>query len=441
MKKREILRLVVEWQNRILRIEGIERDYESALRSMIGAKPIKIITGFRRSGKSFLVQRVAKKLVADGLFPISNILYLNFEDFRLAEVNTPEKAYEIYTSFRTEIADPSKKILILDEIQNVTNWDRLVRTLYETDQDIEILLTGSNSELLSSEIGSRLAGRFIEISILPFDFREYLRYKGAEPEDLMAFHRNHEPIRNHFHAYMKFGGIPEILTIQDENARFSYIEGIVSKVILDDIIRRFHIKHSTALERIFFYLLSATGNLVSFRRISNYLKLMDIHMKQETVILYVQYILKAFAMYEINKFDWKLGKVFATTRKYYSVDTGLINLYPPAVSNFSHQLENVVFLQLRRKQKLISFGALSSGKEIDFIARGANGQTEKIQVTQTLNEDNYERELSPFQLQGTSLETGNNLLLTLDGDDQEIQFKDSKVSQENLIGWLLDLDP
>jgi hypothetical protein len=90
---------------------------------------------------------------------------------------------------------------------------------------------------------------------------------------------------------------------------------------------------------------------------------------------------------------------------------------------------------------LISFGALSSGKEIDFIARGASGQTEKIQVTQTLNEDNYERELSPFQLQGTSLETGKNLLLTLDGDDQEIRYKDSKVSQKNLICWLLDLAP
>ena len=125
MEKRAILSLVAEWQNRILKIEGIERDYESALRSMIGAKPIKIITGFRRSGKSFLVQRVAKKLVADGLFPISNILYLNFEDFRLAEVNTPEKAYEIYTTFRTEMADQSKKLLIFDEVQNVMNWNRL----------------------------------------------------------------------------------------------------------------------------------------------------------------------------------------------------------------------------------------------------------------------------------------------------------------------------
>ncbi len=146
-------------------------------------------------------------------------------------------------------------------------------------------------------------------------------------------------------------------------------------------------------------------------------------------------------MYEINKFDWKLGKVFATTRKYYSVDTGLINLYPPAVSNFSHQLENVVFLQLRRRQKSISFGALSSGKKIDFIARGTNGNIEKFQITQTLSENNYERELSPFQLQGTSLETGKNLLLTLDGDDQEIRYKDSKVSQKNLICWLLDLNP
>ncbi|MBT3361785.1 MAG: AAA family ATPase, partial [Rhodospirillales bacterium] len=122
MEKRAILRLVAEWQNRILRIKGIERDYESALLSMIGAKPIKIITGFRRSGKSFLAQRVTKKLVTDGTFSISNILYLNFEDFRLAGVNTPEKAYETYTTFRTEMANQSKKLLIFDEIQNVMNW-------------------------------------------------------------------------------------------------------------------------------------------------------------------------------------------------------------------------------------------------------------------------------------------------------------------------------
>ena len=439
MEKSEIMQLVAGWQNRILRIEGIEREYENILQGTIDSKPIKIITGFRRSGKSFLVQRVARSLVEDKAFPVSNILYLNFEDFRLAGANTPEKVYEIYRTFRTEIAEQSKKLLIFDEIQNVDEWDRLIRTLYETDHDVEILLTGSNSELLSSEIGSNLAGRFIELSILPFDFKEYLQYKGIKIRDIAEYYRDHELIQNHFYRYLKFGGLPEVLTIQSDTACFSYIEGIISKVILDDIIKRFNIKHSMVLERIFFYLLSAAGNIVSFQRISNYLKQMGISIKQETIIKYVQYMLKSFAIYEINKFDWKLGKLFATTRKYYAVDTGLINLYPPSVSNFSKQLENIVFLKLKRDQKTLYFGALSSGKEIDFIAQTKDGSLEKYQVTQTLHDDNYEREMSSFLMKDTNLEAGRNTLLTLDGDEQEIEYKNVKVSKRNIPAWLLGL--
>ena len=439
MEKSEIMQLVSEWQNRILRIEGIEREYEHILQGTIGSKPIKIITGFRRSGKSFLVQRVARRLVEDKTFPVSNILYLNFEDFRLATANTPEKVYEIYRTFRTKIAEQSKKLLIFDEIQNVDEWDRLIRTLYETDHDVEIILTGSNSELLSSEIGSNLAGRFIEVSIFPFDFKEYLQYKGMKIGSIAEYYREQELIQNHFHRYLKFGGLPEVLTIQSDTACFSYIEGIISKVILDDIIKRFKIKHSMVFERIFFYLLSAAGNIVSFKRISNYLKQMGISIKQETIIKYVQYMLKSFAVHEINKFDWKLGKLFATTRKYYAVDTGLINVYPPSVSNFSKQLENIVFLKLKRDQKTLSFGALSSGKEIDFIAQAMDGRIEKYQVTQSLHDDNYEREMSPFLMADTNLESGDNTLLTLDGDEQEIQYSNVKVSKKNIPAWLLDL--
>jgi len=439
MKKNEIMRLITEWQNRILRIEGIERDYENILQRDIGSKPIKIITGFRRSGKSFLVQRVAGRLVKDKSFPVSNIFYLNFEDFRLAPANTSEKVYDIYRTFRTEIAEQSKKLLIFDEIQNVDEWDRLIRTIYETDHDVEIILTGSNSELLSSEIGSNLAGRFIELSILPFDFKEYLQYKGIQIGSTAEYYRNNELIQKHFYRYLKFGGLPEILTIQSDTACFSYIEGIISKVILDDIIKRFNIKHSMVLERIFFYLLSAAGNIVSFQKISNYLKQMGISIKQETIIKYVQYMLKSFAIYETNKFDWKLGKLFATTRKYYAVDTGLINVYPPSVSNFSKQLENVVFLKLKRDRKTICFGALSSGKEIDFIARSKDGNFDKYQVTKTLHDDNYEREMSSFLLQNTNLEAGKNTLLTLDGDDREIQYRDVRVFQRNIPAWLLGL--
>ncbi|OPX34765.1 MAG: hypothetical protein B1H12_09865 [Desulfobacteraceae bacterium 4484_190.2] len=435
----EIIRFIVEWQNQILRIQGIYREYLDVLHATIGSKPIKIITGFRRSGKSFLVQLAARKLIENNTFSVSNILYLNFEDFRLAGINTPEKLDSFYRVFRSEIADVKKKLLIFDEIQNVNNWDRFIRTIYETDRDVEIILTGSNSRLLSSEIGSNLAGRFIELSILPFDFKEYLRYMDIKISNAEGYFRNHEKIHYHFSQYVKFGGLSEILTINSETARFSYIEGIISKVILDDIIKRFNIKHTTVVEKTLFYLFSAIGNIISFIKISNYLKRLDISIKNETLIKYVQYMLTTFAIYETNKFDWKLGKFFGTTRKYYAVDTGVVNLYPGMVSNYSKQLENIVFLKLKRDRKKIYFGALSSGKEIDFIAQTADGGFEKYQVTQTLHKDNYDRELSSFLLQNTYLEDGKNIVLTLDENEEEIEYQDAKVLKRNLIRWLLGL--
>ena len=150
-------------------------------------------------------------------------------------------------------------------------------------------------------------------------------------------------------------------------------------------------------------------------------------------------MLKTFAVYEVGKFDWKLGKIFSTTRKYYAVDTGLINLYPNTVSNLSNQLENIVYLNLRKQRKPIYFGALASGKEIDFIQRTENGSFEKYQVSQTLNPENYHRELSPFMLEGTYLENGNNILLTLDEDEEDIEFQNYSISRKNLLRWLLKL--
>jgi len=439
MEKDDVIRLIAEWQNRILRIQGIYREYLDTLHATIGSKPIKIITGFRRSGKSFLVQLAARKLIENNTFSVSNILYLNFEDFRLAGINTPEKLDTFYRVFRAEIADDKKKLLIFDEIQNVNNWDRFIRTIYETDHDVEIILTGSNSRLLSSEIGSNLAGRFIELSILPFDFTEYLRYVGVKISNAADYFRNQEKIHYHFSQYVKFGGLPEILSINSETARFSYIEGIISKVILDDIIKRFNIKHTSVVEKTLFYLFSAIGNIISFTKISNYLKRLDISIKNETLIKYIQYMLTTFAIYETNKFDWKLGKLFGTTRKYYAVDTGVVNLYPGMVSNYSKQLENIVFLKLKRNGKQINFGALPSGKEIDFITQTANGEFEKYQVTQTLHKDNYNRELSSFLLQNTYLKDGKNILLTLDENEEEIDYQDGKVLKKNLIRWLLGL--
>lgn len=440
MTRNEILTLIAEWQNVILRVGGIEREYEPAVLETIGTKPIKIITGFRRSGKSFLIQRIAQKLVRQGRLPISNILYLNFEDFRLADMNTPANVDELYRLFRTSMAESSPKLLIFDEIQKVAHWDQLIRTIYEKDQDCEIILTGSNSELLAAEIGSNLAGRFLSFSILPFDFQEYVLYAGMSITSQSEFYRQQEDLRQHFNRYLKFGGLPEICAIQSEHACFSYLEGILSKVILDDIIARFQLKHPVVIEKMLRYLLVGIGNQVSFVRIASYLKQAGIRIKQETLIKYVQHIRTAFALYEVPKFDWKLGKVFATSRKYYAVDTGLVNLYPGTTSNYSKQLENVVFLKLLRRQQPIYFGASNGGKEIDFIVQTRQGRVEKYQVTHTLHDVNASREYAPFTLLKNYLAQGVNMILTLDDDEDETPHGETLIVKRNLLKWLLGLE-
>ncbi|NIA19543.1 MAG: AAA family ATPase [Xanthomonadaceae bacterium] len=433
----ELLYVITEWQNQILNTGGIVRSYETLLLKSVGSKPIKIVTGFRRSGKSFLVQRLARRLVEQKKYSLKNILYLNFEDFRLASINTPEKLNDLYKTFRNQMADSGNKLLIFDEIQKVYDWDKFIRTIYEKDNDIEIILTGSNSELLSAEIGSNLAGRFIEFFILPFSLSEILLYQQITIQSQIDYLRQKDFIEKQFYSYIKFGGLPEILTIDEGESRYSYLEGILNKVILDDIIERFRIKHPAIIEKIIYYLFAAIGNNVSFSKIANYLKELGIHLKPETIINYTDHILKTFALYETTKFDWKMGKIFSTSRKYYAVDSGLAHLNPVTVSNFSKQLENLVFLKLKPHYKNIYFGALASGKEIDFITQDRQGHFTKLQICKTLNDKNKQRELSPFSLADSYLQ-GDNIILTLDEEEKELNYKGVTVVKKNLVKWLLD---
>jgi predicted AAA+ superfamily ATPase len=449
MQKNEMIYLITEWQNRILKTEGVERVYEADFLGSMGSKPIKVITGFRRSGKSFLIQRIAKKMISNqqdregqtpfSMLPIENILYLNFEDYALVQINTPKKLGQIFTFFKTEIAKNGRKLVIFDEIQKVENWEQFVRTIYEKYDDIEIILTGSNSQLLSSEISGKLAGRFIETQILPFDFHEYLRYHDIQIRSETDFYRYRDDIEAGFGKYSRFGGLPEIFSIGTDHARNSYLQGIVSKVILDDIITRFNIKNGVIVEKLLNYLLLAIGCNLSFSKITSHLRNLGFSTKTETLIRYVQYIMKTFAIYEVCKFDWKLNRVFSTVRKYYSVDMGLTNFLGGPQRNYSRQLENMVYLKLRQQNLPIYFGELATGKEIDFIIEKQDKEFIKIQITQTLHDDNRRRELSPFTIGDPYIKKGSNYLLSLDEEEGEIEYKGVKIIRKNIVKWLLEI--
>lgn len=425
--------LIFEWQQRVMTRQGVPRLMEPRVLESFGSRPIKIITGFRRSGKSFLTQRIARQMVTSGAVPQENVLYLNFEDYRLLECVTPEQLDQIFTLFSQTTVN-GRRLVIFDEIQNVQNWDRFVRTLYEREDDLEIVLTGSNSELLSAELGSNLAGRFIEFFLLPFSFREFLLYRNALPKGGREFERNQPLIQRHFNEYLNFGGLPEVFDIPSGEAKLSYLSGVLTKVVLDDVVKRFRVEHVGLLEKLLRYLLATVGNITSYAALVKKSAALGVPLKNSTVIDYVAYLQKSFALFEVGKFSWKQSRHFSTSRKYYAIDTGLASIVRPVEENRSFRLENLVFLELKRRGQEVFYGSSDSGREIDFLTKEADGWGQ-YQVADTLTDENHKRELGAFALAAPHL-SGSRTLLTLDAPQDTVQYDGLEIRRQNLIKWL-----
>ncbi len=439
MENSAFLRIIFEWQNLITEVEGIYRSYEKELFELMGAKPIKIITGFRRSGKSFLVQRTVAKMIREKKILKRNVFYLNFEDFNLAEVNNAFKLDELFQLFMNEIAQKGKKIIVLDEIQLIEGWDKFVRTIYEKHRDIGIILTGSNSELLSSEIGSNLAGRFIELQILPFDFKEFLKIRGLEINNEHDFFEKADEINSLFSEYLGFGGLPELISINTESAKKSYLEGVLSKVVLDDIVNRFNIRQPAVIDQVIKFLFAGAGNITSYARILAHLKNSGFQVKSETVSNYVDFVAKTFAIHPVEKLEYKQSRVFGTIRKFYSVDSGFPALYGGYLQTYSRLLENIVFLKLKRDKHQINFGQNESGKEIDFVVTNRDRSVTNYQVALTLNENNKDRELSSFASIDRYITNGRHILLSTDSNETAIEYSGIKIERNNIVKWLLGI--
>ncbi|OIP90110.1 MAG: hypothetical protein AUK55_13365 [Syntrophobacteraceae bacterium CG2_30_61_12] len=406
----------------------------------MGSRPIKIVTGFRRSGKSFLVQQVARRLLDAGQILPANLLYLNLEDFRLMEVNSPERLNRLYELFLNVSAKPGKRLLIFDEIQNVPDWDRFIRTIYERDgETTEIILTGSNSELLSSELGSNLAGRFVEFPLMPFSFQEFLAYRGVRVMATADYYRQRQALSRLFTEYLSHGGLPEVFDIPAQEARLSYLSGIVSKVILDDVVRRFRVDNVALLEKLFHYLMAGAGCVITFASLARRAKALGIKTKTETIIAYCGYLLKTFALCEVNRFSWKQNRVFSDTRKYYGIDPGLISLYRSSEENLALRLEHAVFLELRRRGATVYYGTNDTGRELDFLAAEGGRNFDRYQVAVTLTADDERRELGAFALADPYLGNGENFFLSLDEGEEVRDWQGVAIQRRHLIKWLLAL--
>jgi len=368
--------------------EGIERGLETRIREVLFRdSPIKVITGMRRSGKSFILKRLYKTLITSKI-PIENILFLNFEDDRLSPNLSVKKLREIYNLFMAHTKKEQAVYLFLDEIQNVPNWESFVRTIYDSSS-IHIYLTGSNSRLLSRDLAGTLGGRLLEYTLFPLSFTETLQLQKIPYKTAFERAKHKAEIKQALSSYLENGGLPEIFQLPDSSKK-TYRKSLIDKIIIRDISLHYRLESTELLQNILYFLEKNTAHIISYRRIANAAK-----SNENTVEKYISYLENAFIIAKLKKFSWKTKIIFDSTKKFFFID----NLFCK-FADVEDRLENTCYLHLLRKygQQNIYLGRDERAKEIDFVVKKADSSLLAIQVCYQLNDDNWKREISSLKL-------------------------------------------
>lgn len=375
------------------------------------AELVKVITGVRRCGKSELLRQFRVHLSESGV-PDSDIVYIDLE----AKRYIIDSERMLYSTIRDSIGSRGCYVLI-DEVQIVRGWERVIATV-RNEFGANVYITGSNSEMLSDELGTHITGRFVQIHVMPFSFREFLcRY----PADIDSGDTQR------FIQYMHWGGMPIIDLDDDPTKNRAILRGVYDSIINHDIRMRVDLEQSI-LENVTSFMLSNTGNLTSANRITEGAYIGD----QRTTERYLSELCRCFVFYRADRFDIIGARHMRSNAKYYPVDTGMMNtiLYGHEC-NEAAMLECVVYLELVRRGYRVSVGSFK-GKEIDFTAWDDDGRSEFYQVALRLDDPKtLARELDPFR----KLENGSRkLLITMGRDGYEVP---DDVELVDVVDWLL----
>ena len=338
---------------------------------------IKVITGLRRSGKSTLLELFKNRLLDSGVAP-SHIHFYNFE---LPENYLGKTWSGIYFEIKSGICPGKTNYIFFDEIQNIADFEKLVDGLFATP-DTDVYITGSNANLLSGELATLLSGRYIEISILPFSFSEYLEIREIDTDNKYL---NYEAL---FFDYVNETSLPKGIDLRAEGKIHEYLEAIYATIIEKDIMQRHKINERRAFGNVVKFVASSIGSQLSPGGISKLLKADNQSVHHATVEKFLEYLVESFVFYKVNRFDVKGKKQLATQEKYYIVDLGLLNILRgrEKTTDKGHILENVVYLELIRRGNKVWTGSLRNG-EIDFVVKTETGGIEYYQIAWNLDGD------------------------------------------------------
>lgn len=400
-------------------------DYLNELNKWKDEQVIKVVTGIRRCGKSTLLEQFQTELVSNGISR-EQIIAVNFEALEFEELLDYKKLYAYIVD---KIAPDKKNYVFLDEIQMVNDYQKAVDSLFIRD-NIDIYITGSNAYLLSGELATLLSGRYVEINMLPLSFSEYRSAKTDGYDDAA------------FADYLRLGGLPYIVMLDDANEKAdTYLEGIYNTIIIKDIEERQkrkdkggkrNINDIALLKNIARFLASSVGNPVSIKSISDYITSSGRKVSQNTVSEYVSALVEPYIFYPVERYDVEGKQLLKQNQKYYISDLGL-RRYMVTKKNYDlgFSLENVVYLELKRRGYRINIGKVGS-TEVDFVTE-KNGNVTYVQVTASMtDEKTFEREIAPLK---AIRDNHPKKILTL---DRFTAGNYDGITVKNVIDWLLE---
>lgn len=367
--------LLGEFRDQLAQTASIARDTAFSTTH----KKIKVAVGMRRTGKTSFLFQTIQSLLANKI-AINQILYLNFEDDRLMPL-TRGKGAQLLEAFYTLYPENHDRrcYLFLDEIQMVPDWAIIVRRFYDT-KNVEIYLSGSSAKLLSKEIHTSLRGRSLATEIWPLSFHEYLAARNKKTQTDLFSQKKQDQLKKYFHDYLMGGGFPELVHFTAED-RIKTLQEYVDVVIYRDIVERHGIKHIALLRYMIFFIIQNNGTSFSINKFYNDAKSRGYKISKDILYDYVAHIEDAYLAFSVELYDRSLRKVQTNPKKIYAIDTGLVNAMTfNAQTDLGRLLENIVYIDLRRKGYHVNYYLTKERFEVDFVARSLLGKQKLIQV-------------------------------------------------------------
>ena len=392
--------------------------YLKKTRDSYDSELIKIIVGVRRSGKSVLMMQIIDELKEKGINE-DHIIYINFEDYDYTDYTKPK---EFNKYIKDKIKDNDKYYLLFDEIQNVEDFEKVINS-FRVTMNVSIFITGSNSKVLSGDLSTHLAGRYINIKMMPFTFSEYLELQNSQ-----GIIKDKDEA---FLEYVEWGGMPQIYNSTSIQERKMYLRDLYNTVILKDIVERNNIKDVNLLNRVIQFMMENIGGVISANSITKFLKNDNVITSVDTVLNYIEYINNSMIASKTSRYNIRGKSVMTLLEKYYVVDLGLLQLKSsPIEKKVGGRLENIVYNELIARGYDVYIGKTDNG-EIDFVVDDF-GDRFYIQVADYLSSDEVvEREFGAYK---NVADNFPKYVITMD----KINYSRDGIIHKNIIDWLLE---